>query len=717
MNSLGSMPLGNGDIGLNVWVEKSGDLLFYIGKTDAWSENGRLLKLGRVRVSLSPNSYAPGGAFRQVLKLKEGLIEICTGEGSGKVVRRIWVDANHPVIDVEIESRIPVQATVSLEAWRRVRRHIVREDEAGSAYGLHGNGGELIVVEPDSILPRQPGRIVWFHRNVRSLWRQNLVLQGLEGQLRALRDPLLHRTFGGLIEGEGFASTSDTSLQTPNRRGSMHLTMTVLTSRPDSAAQWVSATFGLARRINALPLEVRFQAHREWWSKYWKRSSIVVTSTDTTLRQETEAVTRGYALQRFVNACGGRGNSPIKFNGSLFTVDTYDRTDDSKGMDADYRRWGGAYWFQNTRLPYWSMLCSGDFEMMAPLFRMYMEALPLRRAATQKYYGHEGAFYPETMYSWGTYVDANYGRRREGIPDGLTENTYIRYYWTSGLELALMMLDHFDFTSSTPFAADTCIPFATEILKFFDRHWNRDGKGRIRFDPAQALETYQRAVNPLPDVAGARVVAERLLALPETLTSADLRRQCARMLTELPDIPFRTAEGNRLLAPAEEYDTASNIENPELYAVFPFRLYGFGKPGLDIALKTFAARTQKLNGGWQQSSIQAAYLGLADEAARLVVDNFATWDPQCRFPAFWGPNFDWTPDQDHGSVAMIALQRMLIQYEGKKIIVLPAWPEDWDASFTLHAPYNTVVTGSVRKGRIEELQVTPESRRKDLIVR
>ena len=31
-----SMPLGNGDIGLNVWAEKNGDLVFYISKTDAW---------------------------------------------------------------------------------------------------------------------------------------------------------------------------------------------------------------------------------------------------------------------------------------------------------------------------------------------------------------------------------------------------------------------------------------------------------------------------------------------------------------------------------------------------------------------------------------------------------------------------------------------------------------------------------------------------------
>ena len=42
----GSMPLGNGDLGLNAWVEADGGLVFYIGKTDAWDDNNRLLKVG-----------------------------------------------------------------------------------------------------------------------------------------------------------------------------------------------------------------------------------------------------------------------------------------------------------------------------------------------------------------------------------------------------------------------------------------------------------------------------------------------------------------------------------------------------------------------------------------------------------------------------------------------------------------------------------------------
>ena len=75
------------------------------------------------------------------------------------------------------------------------------------------------------------------------------------------------------------------------------------------------------------------------------------------------------------------------------------------------------------------MLQAGDFDLVQPLFRMYREALPLARERTRRYYGHAGAFFPETMYFWGTYNNDNYGWNRAGKPDGLTDNTYIRYYW------------------------------------------------------------------------------------------------------------------------------------------------------------------------------------------------------------------------------------------------------------------------------------------------
>ena len=65
--------LGNGDVGINAWVESSGDLVFYVSKTDAWDENGRLCKIGRVRVKFDP-PLPVTAAFRQELRPPRGLL-------------------------------------------------------------------------------------------------------------------------------------------------------------------------------------------------------------------------------------------------------------------------------------------------------------------------------------------------------------------------------------------------------------------------------------------------------------------------------------------------------------------------------------------------------------------------------------------------------------------------------------------------------------------
>jgi hypothetical protein len=90
-----------------------------------------------------------------------------------------------------------------------------------------------------------------------------------------------------------------------------------------------------------------------------------------------------------------------------------------------------------------------------------------------------------------------------------------------------------------------------------------------------------------------------------------------------------------------------------------------------------------------------------------------------RFPAVWGPNYDWIPDQDHGGVLMKALQAMLLQPDpySQKIHLLPAWPQDWNVKFKRHAPSGTTIECEYRSGKIEQLEVTPAARRKDLVIR
>lgn len=66
-------------------------------------------------------------------------------------------------------------------------------------------------------------------------------------------------------------------------------------------------------------------------------------------------------------------------------------------------------------------------------------------------------------------------------------------------------------------------------------------------------------------------------------------------------------------------------------------------------------------------------------------------DAPRRYPTFWGPGHDWVPDHNWGGSGMIGVQEMLMQTVGDKIYLLPAWPKEWNVSFKLHAPGNTVV--------------------------
>jgi hypothetical protein len=700
----GSMPIGNGDVGANVWMDHSGDLWLLLSKTDAWSENGRLLKLGRVRVRLSPNPFANAFPFRQLLRLRQGDIVIEAGDDEKAVKLTIWIDANRPAISVEVDSATPLNVEATLDRWRTTRRELTGK-ELNSAYGLHG-APFSVYVSPDTVLADPEDCIVWYHRNETSIWENNLKHQGLEGFLSRSTDPLLGRTFGCQIEGPGLTNANPTTLESQEARRRFTLSIVPHAARTDSADQWLRQLERSVADCRARDLEATRRSHRAWWNAFWNRSWIRISGAP-----DVEIVTRGYTLQRWISACAGRGPYPIKFNGTIFTVD-------GDGYDADYRAWGGPYWWQNTRLPYWPMLACGDFDMMAPLFDMYLNMLPLAEFRTKTWFDHDGAFIGETVYFWGMYNNNNYGwERPEDLPVGELTNPYIRREYTASLELMALMLDTYDHTRDGFFLQETVLPMCDSMLAFWDQHYETDSAGRMRMYPAQALETLQDAENPTPDVAGLHWVLNRLLELPASQTSAARRSFWNRLAQKIPPLPTAEVAGEEvILGAARIHGDRGNSENPELYAIFPFRLYGVGKPDLKIGRRTFERRAVKGNNGWRQDDTQAAFLGLTKTAAEYIVDRAKNKHVASRFPAFWGPNFDWIPDQDHGGNLMMALQTMLLQADEGKLHLLPAWPRQWDVDFKLHAPQRTVVEGRLEHGQLVKLKVTPSSRRQDIII-
>ena len=190
-DSFGSMPLGNGDVGLNVWVEDNGDLVFYISKVDAFDAKHLLPKLGRVRLRLEPALDV--GGFRQSLILRDAAIEIKAGD----VNLRVWVDANQPVVRVQGTSGIPRKAVLTVESLRPL---------AGCRQTSAENGTAALLFNDEN------DRIAWCYRNQSSDWAARFANQNSPEMVAKTKDPILHRTSGCVIAGKGFTRASPDSL-------------------------------------------------------------------------------------------------------------------------------------------------------------------------------------------------------------------------------------------------------------------------------------------------------------------------------------------------------------------------------------------------------------------------------------------------------------------------------------------------------------------------
>ncbi|MGC3960991.1 MAG: hypothetical protein QM813_24585 [Verrucomicrobiota bacterium] len=285
------------------------------------------------------------------------------------------------------------------------------------------------------------------------------------------------------------------------------------------------------------------------------------------------------------------------------------------------------------------------------------------------------------------------------------------------LELSMMMLDYVEFTGDTNFAQNTLLPSVTAGLKFYDQHFTRDAQGKILLDPVNSIETYWKTHNPAPDIAGLLAVLPRMIALTNISIPATNRADWTRMLAEVPPLPIGTKNGKQVLLPytGPQTNQIKNGENPELYAIYPFRLYGLGKSNLQLAASSFKSRIFTQMGCWVQDPIQAAMVGQAGTARSYLVYNLTNKEPGLKFPAFWAKKNDYAPDQDNGGNAEHALQQMIMQTDGRKIMMLGAWPAGWNADFRLRAPFQTTVEGAIRNGQLTNLVVTPPERMADVI--
>lgn len=721
-----SMPCGGGSIGMNIWVEE-GNLYFYFSQSGTFDENNAFLKGGRVRLELSPNPFL-SKKFKQELKLNEGYVEIIAGEGREETRIELWANVFKPVIHLEVNSKTRLTAKASYESWRH-EDHLLRKDESHSnSYKFAPPAG--LKIKKD-IISFDANDIEFYHRNPSTtVFDVTVERQGMSGVKEQMMNPLANLTFGGRLSAKNFeVGTTYTgtykntafkgwTLQSKSPATSHRIALYLHTAQTENVEQWRQELSELIASAKNTGKKAQ-TASRNWWKDFWQRSFIRINPG----QPETEAwkIGRNYQLFRYMLGCNAYGSEPTKFNGGLFTFDPV-FVDPNRAFTPDFRLWGGGTMTaQNQRLIYFPLIKSGDFDMLAPQFNFYERMLRNAELRSQVYWGHAGACFTEQIENFGlpNISENEWQPRRPGSDPGVESNPWLEYCWDTALEFGLMMLDASLYSGEPVYRH---FPFIESVLTFFDEHYRYlaarrgtqelDQNGHLILYPGSGCETYKMTTNATSTIAALETILKRLLTLEDVQITDVQRDKWKNMLNRIPPVTFREINGKKVISPAKTWERVNNEESPQLYPVFPWCMYGVGKPDIQTAINTYFDDPDvlkfKSHVGWKQYNIFAACLGLNEEAKQLT--QLKLQDGPHRFSAFWGPGFDWTPDHNWGGSGMIGLQEMLLQAQDDSLMLFPAWPKDWDVHFKLHAPGKTSVEAKIKNGQPEIIQVSPAFR-------
>lgn len=707
------------------------------------------------------------GNFRQALQLRTGDLSI--SQGDFKVL--IWVDVFKPVIHFELQGKTKRNMLVSYESWRYQDREIRKKESDQSTHKWVLPKGLKTRKDKISLLP---DGLNFMHSGPDStVFDMTVAQQGMESLKDRLYNPLKGRISGGRLicpefrfEGTSQDIYGDTDFMAWNfihkETNNSSFEIVLYAEQCNNSEEWESKVNEIAGQISSKKDQVNT---RIWWEQVWKRSWLKSGNQSEVPDNKVQELIRNYNLFRYMLACNAYGKWPTRFNGGLFTFDP-SRVDKTLAFTPDYRRWtGGTFTAQNQRLVYWPMLKNGDAGWMKPQFDFYVHNLANAEARSRLYWGHSGACFTEQIENFGLPNPSEYGWKRPASYDkGLQYNAWLEYSWDTVLEFCEMILesaspkegkalsDHkagkgthtmtgrdsrnsnnYTKNSDTNSKRDSelsraYIDLIESSVDFFFEHYAHlaaergrkvlDQQGHLVFYPGSGAETYKMAYNSTSTIAGLKRV---ILSLKKYNSEhpGEIRLNLDSLQALLPALEFREINGKAMISPAKLWERANNTEDPQLYPVYPWRFYGIGRSGLDTARNTYLYDPDVLkfrsHVGWKQDLIFAACLGLTSEAKELLEKKMASGP--YRFPAFWGPGFDWSPDHNWGGSGMIGMQEMLIQETDEgKIYLFPAWPPEWDIDFKLHLSGNTTVEAAIENGIISKLKVLPAERTKDIIL-
>ncbi len=506
-----SMPLsGRLGAGANVWVQ-DGSLWLYLAHNGAYDEDGRLMKLGCLRITPVNGALTDPASFRQELDLSSGSITVDATSKNGESIRvKLWFARDNLII--QSQCRNPSELDLRFGSWRDVPREKMFLDMGKREHTLR----------PDHVILSDQG-IAWHHRNAEYLSNLDKGLKMQPFAAGNLANPAENNVFGGAIACDRpLTAGKQEKVQWQKWEGSSwemgaasaknHTIVVALRSGPGaSPEQWLTEA---REQLSPDALKSSAADEEKRWEEFWSRSYIVINKGAGPF-DKPWLVGRNYQLFRYMLACNRGGKLPLLFNGGIFTTDNFNKISDGATATTtgeikrillgpstpDLRHWMFCgFMAQNQRWIGWPTILAGDTDMLEPsnaFYRMHASSA----AARAKGLGADGVVYPEPINVWGL---CWYPKQT-----GQCSAKHLEYAFAMMLENAWMAL-HGHTTLGKDIKPD--IEWIKGTVRFYDSYYRNQTKlltgselgpdGKLCIYPANSIELLIGAKNPIEVVSG-----------------------------------------------------------------------------------------------------------------------------------------------------------------------------------------------------------------------
>ncbi|HZM80996.1 MAG TPA: hypothetical protein VFC19_35180, partial [Candidatus Limnocylindrales bacterium] len=407
--------------------------------------------------------------------------------------------------------------------------------------------------------------------------------------------------------------------------------------------------------------------YKNWWHAFWAKSFVQYSNS----AGDADYLENVYYLSTYMIAAGGYGNYPFHFINGVYRA------------TGDQTKWSNGYWYWNQRDVYNSFYASNHTDLLANFNRLYSRNYGALKSYTSSRYGIDGLWVPETM-GW------------DGNARGTINSDYVNDIYSTGTEAAYNMYLQYRYTNDLTYLQNTAYPFLREAVKFYAAKLSRDAAGRYFMASSNSHETYWDVRNAITDLAAVRLLFPLAIQVSTQLgVDGGLRAGWQTIVDNLA--PYQIGNGAYLPHDPPISPTRNN-ENVAAEVIWPYDRTGIGAADYQTAVTTWNTRPFPYGNVWANDAIQAARLGLGDQAfngLRTMLQKYQNY-----------PNGMTNNDNgvfEYLGVHLSAMNESLLQSYNDKIRVFPAPPSDasFVGKFTLLAKDGFLVSSEREAGEVK----------------